>query len=80
MDIGMNSDMNLSEAMRIARDPAARKHLESLRKSNSKELEAVLHYAACGNYAEAQNNLKELLTTPEMLAFLEHLGGRNGRT
>lgn len=80
MDNKMNPDLDLSQAMRIAQDPAAIKFMESIRRSNAQDIENALQKVSCGNFAEAQIALQNIMKNPEALAFLEQFGRQNGRS
>lgn len=70
-----SQDFSMEDALRLARSPAAQQLLAALRAKNPDALDRAASQAAAGNFDEAQQDLRSLLSDPALQALLRTLGG-----
>lgn len=64
----------MKDAARLAQSPAARQLLAAMQAQDPEAISRAMTSAAAGNYAQAQQDLAALLSSPEVQALLNQLG------
>ena len=68
-------NFSMQEAMRLANTPAGQQLLAMLQQSDNEALQKIMDQISTGNYANAQQALSELLSSPEARQLMKQLGG-----
>lgn len=64
---------DMTELFRLAQTPAGRQLIAMLQKSGGARLNEAITKAAAGDYAQAKENLSDLLSSPEAQVLLKEL-------
>ena len=67
-------DFNLQEAMRLAKSPAGKQILQMLQQSDQDVIQQASSMAKTGNYSQAINLIKKILSTPEGQKIMKEYG------
>lgn len=70
-----SQDFSMEDAIRLARSPAAKQLMDTLRAKDSKTLDHAMAQAAAGDYSQVQKDLQTLLADPAIRELLRQLGG-----
>lgn len=71
-----NSDnFSMQEAIRLAQSEAGQQLFALLRAQNSSAIDQAMSMAAAGDYTQAKQALSSLLSSPQVKAMLEQMGG-----
>lgn len=65
----------MKDAARLAKSPAAQELFNMMQAQNPEALNRAMNQAAAGDYDQVRQSLAQLLSTPEIRALLEQLGG-----
>lgn len=68
-------NFSMQEAMRLANTPAGQQLLAMLQQSDNEALQKIMDQISTGNYANAQQALSGLLSSPEARQLMKQLGG-----
>ncbi len=66
--------INLQEALRLAKSPAGQQLIAMLRQKDPETLQQAAKQAGAGNYTQAMESLRDLLSSPEGKQLLKELG------
>lgn len=75
MQSNPESNMDLSELMRLAQSPMGQQLLAMLRQNNPSALQAAMSSALQGDYEQAKKSISACLEDPQAQAILKQLGG-----
>lgn len=70
-----SSPFSMEDAMRMAQTPAGQQLLALLRQQDSSRIQQALTQAKAGDRAALAETLQPLLSSPEIRALLQQLGG-----
>lgn len=70
-----SDDFSVEKAMRLAKTPAGRQLIETLKKNDSGQLQKAMDLAAGGDYSKAKEAMSAMLNSPEIKKLMEQLGG-----
>ena len=74
----MNEKENaIEEAKRLSQSESGRKLAEVLRRKDPETLNKAMESAASGDFSQAANMLKSMLTNPEVKELLQKLGEKH---
>ena len=68
------NSLNLQEAMKIAKSPAGKQLIAMLRQKDPAGFSQAAQQAGNGNYAQAIDALRDVLSSPEGQKLLKELG------
>lgn len=68
------NSVNLQEIMRIAKSPAGQQLIAMLKEKDPTAMQQATKQASSGNYAQAMEQLKDVLSSPEGQRLLKDLG------
>ncbi|MBR5570840.1 MAG: hypothetical protein IKW10_08140 [Oscillospiraceae bacterium] len=68
------NSVDLQEVMRIAKSPAGQQLIAMLKEKDPTALQQAAKQASHGNYAQAMDRLKDILSSPEGQRLLKDLG------
>ena len=68
-----SQDFSMKEAMRLANSPAGKQLAALLQQADPKVLDNAVQQAQQGNYQDAAQQLKDLMTSPQAQALLKEL-------
>ena len=71
-------DFSMEDVMRVAKSPAGQQLMALLQQRDSAAVAEATAQAKSGNYAQAGQTLRELLSSPEAQKLMKELGGKNG--
>lgn len=71
-----SQDFSMEEIMRLAKSPTGQQLIAMLQKQNSGQLEQAVLYAKTGNYAQASQTLRSMLSSDEAQKLMKELGGK----
>lgn len=71
-----SQDFSMEDIMRAAQSPAGQQLIALLKKSDNGELEQAAQQAKTGNYAEAAEVLRSILSSSQAQALLKELGDK----
>ena len=71
-----SQDFSMEDIMRVARSPAGQQLLAMLQQNDNSKLEQAVAQAKTGNYAEAGEALRSMLSSPKAQALLKELGDK----
>lgn len=71
-----SQDFSMEDIMRAAQSPAGQQLIALLKKSDNGELEQAAQQAKTGNYAEAAEALRSMLSSSQAQALLKELGDK----
>ena len=71
-----SQDFSMEEVMRIAKSPAGQQLMAMLQQQDSAVVAQATAQAKSGNYAQAGQTLRSLLTSPEVQKLMKELGGK----
>ena len=71
-----NQDFSMEEMMRLAKSPAGQQLMAMLKQQDNEKLEQAAAQAKAGNYAQAGQTLKAMLSSPEAQKLMKELGGK----
>lgn len=69
-----SQDFSMEDIMRVARSPAGQQLLAMLQQGDSGKLDQAVTQAKTGNYAEASEVLRSMLSSPKAQVLLKELG------
>ena len=69
-----SQDFSIEEAARLANTPAGQQLLAMLRGADPQQLQQAADLASAGDYTQASQTLKQLLSSPEARKLLKDLG------
>ena len=70
-----SQEFSMDDALRLARSPAAKQLMDTLRTKDPTRLDHAMTQAAAGDYRQAQKDLQSLLEDPAIRELLKQLGG-----
>ena len=70
-----SQDFSMEDAARLAKSPAARQLMNAMNAQDPGAMDRAMAHAAAGDYAQVQQDLAKLLSSPEIQALLGQLGG-----
>ena len=71
-----NSDnFSIQDAMRLAQSEAGQQLIAMLKTQNGNAVDQAMEQAAAGDFGQARQTLTALLSSPQIRALLEQLGG-----
>ena len=70
-----NQDFSMEEIMRLAKSPAGQQLIAMLKQRDNTKLEQAVTQAKSGDYSQATQTLKTMLSSPEAQRLLKELGG-----
>lgn len=68
------NSVNMQEIMRIAKSPAGQQLIAMLKEKDPTALQQAAKQASHGNYTQAMDRLKDVLSSPEGQRLLKDLG------
>lgn len=68
-----SQDFSMQEALRLAQTPAGQQLLALLKASSSQTVQQAASAASAGNYQQAGQDLRQLLSDPEVQRLLQQL-------
>ena len=71
-----NQDFSMDEVMRLAKSPAGQQLMAILQQNDSAKLEQAVSQAKTGDYAQAGQTLRAMLSSPEAQKLLKELEGK----
>ena len=71
-----NQDFSMEEIMRLAKSPVGQQLIAMLQKQNSVQLEQAVLHAKTGDYTQASQTLRSMLSSDEAQKLLKELGGK----
>lgn len=71
-----NQDFSMEEIMRLAKSPAGQQLIAMLKQRDNTKLEQAVTQAKSGDYSQATQTLKTMLSSPEAQRLLKELGGK----
>ena len=71
-----NQDFSMEEIMRMAKSPAGQQLIAMLKQRDNTKLEQAVSQAKSGDYSQATQTLKTMLSSPEAQQLLKDLGGK----
>ncbi|MBE7001957.1 MAG: hypothetical protein E7421_04575 [Ruminococcaceae bacterium] len=71
-----NQDFSMEEIMRLAKSPAGQQLIAMLKQRDNTKLEQAVTQAKSGDYSQATQTLKTMLSSPEAQRLLKDLGGK----
>ena len=71
-----SQDFSMEEIMRMAKSPAGQQLIAMLRQTDNTKLEQAVSQAKTGDYAQAGETLRTILSTPEAQKLMKELGGK----
>ncbi len=71
-----SQDFSMEDIMRVARSPVGQQLLAMLQQSDNSKLEQAAAQAKTGNYAEAGEVLRSMLSSSQAQALLKELGDK----
>ena len=69
-----SQEFSMQEAMRLAKSPAGQQLIAMLRQKDPETLQQAAKQAGAGNYTQAMESLRDLLSSPEGKQLLKELG------
>ena len=69
-----SQDFSVKEALRIAQSPAGQQLQQLLQQADQETLNKALAQAKQGNYADAAQQIRGLMSSPQAQALLKELG------
>ena len=69
-----SQDFSMEDAAQLAQTPAGQRLLSILRSADPQLLQQIADQASAGNYEDANQNLRKLLSSPEARKILNSLG------
>ena len=73
-----NSDnISMQEALRLAKSDAGKQLFAALKAQNGQAMDRAMAQATAGDYSQVKETLSSLLTSPEIKAMLEQIGGQS---
>ena len=69
-----SQDFSIEEAARLANTPAGQQLLAMLRSADPDQLQQIADKASAGDYAQANEILRSVLSSPEARKILNNLG------
>ena len=69
-----SQDFSIEEATRLAQTPAGQRLLAILRSADPDQLQQIADQASAGDYAHANQILRDILSSPEARKILNTLG------
>lgn len=69
-----SQDFSIEEAARLAQTPAGQRLLAILRSADPDQLQQIADQASAGDYAHANQILRDILSSPEARKILNTLG------
>ena len=71
-----NQNFSIDELMKLAKSPAGQQLMAMLQQQDSAVVAQATAQAKSGNYAQAGQTLRSLLTSPEVQKLMKELGGK----
>ena len=71
-----NQDLSMEEVLRMAKSPAGQQLLAMLKAQDNAKLEQAAAQAKTGDYSQASQTLRAMLSSPEAQKLLKELGGK----
>lgn len=71
-----NQDFSMEEVLRLAKSPAGQQLLAMLKAQDNAKLEQAAAQAKTGDYSQASQTLRAMLSSPEAQKLLKELGGK----
>lgn len=71
-----NQDFSMEEVIRLAKSPAGQQLLAMLKAQDNAKLEQAAAQAKTGDYSQASQTLRAMLSSPEAQKLLKELGGK----
>ena len=71
-----NQDFSMEEVLRMAKSPAGQQLLAMLKAQDNAKLEQAAAQAKTGDYSQASQTLRAMLSSPEAQKLLKELGGK----
>ena len=71
-----SQNFSMEDVMRLAKSPAGQQLLAMLQQSDSQKLEQAAAQAKAGDYTQAGQTLKTMLSSPEAQKLMKELGGK----
>ena len=71
-----SQDFSMEEVMRIAKSPAGQQLMALFQHRDSAAVAEATAQAKSGNYSQAGQTLRELLSSPEAQKLMKELGGK----
>ena len=71
-----NQDFSMEEVMRLAKSPAGQQLFAMLKAQDNAKLEQAAAQAKTGDYSQASQTLRAMLSSPEAQKLLKELGGK----
>ncbi len=68
-----SQDFSMKEAMRLANSPAGKQLAQLLQQADQQVLDNAIRQAQQGNYENAAQQLRDLMTSPQAQALLKEL-------
>jgi hypothetical protein len=68
-----SQDFSMKEAMRLANSPAGKQLAQLLQQADQQVLDNAIRQAQQGNYENAAQQLRDLMTSPQAQALLREL-------
>ena len=73
-----SQDFSVKEAQRLAKTPEGQRLMALLRQQDGAALEKAMTQASAGNYKEAGQILRGMLSSPEARSLMEQLEEKHG--
>lgn len=70
-----SQDFSMEDIKQLAQSPAGQQLLAMLQQSDQGRLQQAVSQATSGNYAEAGQTLRTMLSSPEAKKLIKELGG-----
>ena len=71
-----NQNFSMDTLKKLANSPAGRQLMAMLEQQDSGKVEEAARLAQSGNYAEAGQTLRDMLSSPEAQRLMKELGGK----
>ena len=71
-----NANFSMEEMMRLAKSPAGQQLMAMLKQQDNAKLEQAAAQAKAGDYTQAGQTLKAMLSSPEAQKLMKELGGK----
>ena len=71
-----NQNFSMDTLKKLANSPAGRQLMAMLEQQDSGKVEEAARLARRGNYAEAGQTLRDMLSSPEAQRLMKELGGK----
>ena len=71
-----SQNFSKEDIMNLAKSPAGQQLIAMLRQTDNTKLEQAVSQAKTGDYAQAGETLRHILSTPEAQRLMKELGGK----